>query len=72
MKMNNDEVAGAVIASIAWSMAVTLMAIAWKGTHDVGYAQYGSKGHACFANHTCRENLKCMVADGIDPTCVKP
>ncbi len=40
------------------------------------YAKYnshlalGSKGYSCFANNTCRENLKCIMPDGIKPVCV--
>lgn len=37
-----------------------------------GHEQLGSKGHSCFANKTCREGLRCLSADGLDPTCVKP
>lgn len=38
-----------------------------------GHEQLGSLGHACFANKTCREQLKCLDAVGLDhPMCVKP
>lgn len=38
-----------------------------KWSHE----ELGSNGHACFANHTCRENLRC-ADDGSKPgVCVK-
>jgi hypothetical protein len=27
----------------------------------------GSKNRVCFANHTCRENLKCVYTEGLEP-----
>jgi hypothetical protein len=29
-----------------------------------GHRQLGSSGYVCFANHTCRDGLRCIVVDG--------
>lgn len=65
MKRGDVFVLGMVFGSIL-GMVVTASSFGSAADH------LGSKGAHCFANHTCRENLKCLVADGIDATCVKP
>lgn len=39
---------------------------------EASHKALGSYGHACFANHTCRDGLRCLHGDGAEPgTCVK-
>lgn len=33
---------------------------------------WGTEGHVCFANHTCRDGMKCITGEGMeDGVCVK-
>ncbi len=40
----------------------------------LGHHDLGSLGHTCFANKTCRVDLRCLVKEGLNPdgVCVKP
>lgn len=71
--MSEDESTALWIGILIGALASMMFtSIVWKARLEIGHDYLGSKGHACFANNTCREGLRCLVADGIQPTCVKP
>lgn len=61
---------GAFLASVFWIAMFRLIVI--PGVNDDSHRELGSYTHACFANNTCREGLRCLHAVGHEPgTCVK-
>jgi hypothetical protein len=67
----SDDNIGSVVVSVL--LFVFFAGVAVESCRsDIGHEKLGSHGHSCFANHTCRDGLRCLRADGIEPTCVKP
>lgn len=60
--------AGLVVGIVATLIFGGMFAWVISGDHlHASHVALGSKGYACFANHTCRENLACLHADGLEP-----
>lgn len=35
--------------------------------YETGHVEMGKGGHVCFANHTCRDNLRCVFDEKLFP-----
>ena len=70
MSRDNDEFMGIfgfgfAVGTVLWF--VIFCAAIIPDCQDSSHRTLGSKGRVCFANHTCRENLKCVYIEGLEP-----
>ena len=69
MKMSNDEFPDLAVGFFVGAVFMLIMTalLVFPDYVEISHKNLGSKDHVCFANHTCRENLKCVWTDGLEP-----
>lgn len=69
----DDAEAGLSVGMIVGVILTSLILLTGeKVKSDIGYRDYGSATHTCFANRTCREDLQCHVTQSMpDGICLE-